>query len=161
MYNSDLFKVAKEVLESCDAITKALKILPAEVEIGISLENRIPCTLHVVEGKATLSPRPAKSPDVTYVLFSESIRRLSESRPASLWALGDETTRLVLAESLEIHFHSSAKVLYEKGYFKLIQLLSPAHFKFKMFSHSINSLSSLISIPTEFITKKISKILQK
>lgn len=127
MYDLEIFKISQETLENCPGLRQLFSVLPAGVEISISLENRLHTTLvfSQEEDRARLEPRAATKADIGVVMFSESIRILRENPPEDLTGLIRVLTNLNVSGHLEFRILSSAKDLYSKGYLGALTHLAP------------------------------------
>jgi hypothetical protein len=125
MYNSELFHSAKSALENCLGVRQAFNTLPPGVEISVSLDNRVPCTLTCSNQAVTLEPRQHVTADIEFTLFSESIRRLKDNAPEDIMGLTKELASLSLAGHAKGRILCSPKELYTKGYITALKGLGP------------------------------------
>jgi len=125
MYESELYSSAKSALESCLGVRQVFALMPAGTEVSVLLDDRIPCTLVCSNESVSLEPRKTNSADFEVILFSESVRRLSESQPSHAPALISELGQLILIGKVKIVPLSSPRTLYNKGYLTALWSIVP------------------------------------
>ncbi len=125
MYESDLFINAKTALEQSFGVRQAFDILPERAEILITLDNRIPCTLKLVDKNVVLEPRAPQTADLHLILFSESIRRFKTRDYDDMMSIAREILTQVVAGHAKVKVLTSPTELHRKGYLDALKKLGP------------------------------------
>jgi len=125
MSQSEIFIESQKAFEHALAFRQLFKILPLGCELSVVLEDRVECALYFTDPEVKLEARVAKDADFQFVVFPESIRRLSEKSPDELLPLAQELTSLFLAGHLRIKLLTSVQTLYKKGYVETLKGLGP------------------------------------
>ena len=156
MYDSDLFLSSQKTIENSLGFRQLFKALPAQTELSVSLDGRIPCALTFHDPVTHLEPRAAKhGSDFELTLFPESIRRLSEKSPDDLITLVSELTRLVLAGHAKIKLQTSLPELYKKGYSESLKALAPE------VQNELSKLSFVLMSQAHQAVEKIKRLLSR
>lgn len=122
---TELFAVAKAVLESSFGVRQAFEILPPNCKILVALDNRLVCTMELIEGRVAVSPEAATNTDIKLTLYSEAIRRLKTQDSADLTQLALELISLRVAGYLKMEWLIPVTSLKSKGYLESVKKLGP------------------------------------
>jgi hypothetical protein len=156
MYDSDLYLSSQKAIENSLGFRQLFKALPAQTEIAVSLDGRIPCALTFHDPVTHLEARPAVAEsDFQLTLFPESIRRLSEKSPDDLMTLVSELTRLILAGHARIHLQTSLPELYKKGYVESLKALAPE------VQNELSKLSFVLISQAHQAVEKVKRLLSR
>lgn len=108
-----------------DVLTQFFHLLPANAEIRINIENRIPCTLKIEAGKPVLAPKDSSSAEIEISVFPELIRKLNTDKPTHLAGLFKVFSELYFAGHVRYKLLVSFGDLYAKGYFHALKNIGP------------------------------------
>ncbi|MCB0420531.1 MAG: hypothetical protein KDD61_06025 [Bdellovibrionales bacterium] len=116
----NIFTLTQDFLKSKQSCNHALKHLKKGTEIAILLEGRMPCALFFEENSVKFEKRPARSPDLTFFVYPEAVRRLSQLEGDNMTELGIEITREMALGTIELKVNGPISHLLTKGYYKIL-----------------------------------------
>lgn len=152
LYESDLFINAKAALEKSFGVRQAFELLPENAEILITLDDRIPCTLKLLNKNVVLEPHSSPTADLHLILFSESIRRFKTRDYDDLLSIAREILTQVVAGHAKVKVLISPTELHRKGYLDALKKLGPEFQKvltqntFTLLGHAQSAIDQLKSI---------------
>ncbi len=138
------FLTLKNFFETRASVEKALRLLEADVEIGIVIGESIECALTVREGKPHLERRAARSPDVVFSLRPETVELLNERTKDDIGDIGVNILKEMVAGNLSVRVEANVLDLLRRGYLRVVNSGGPVVTGF-LARHGLNNVSNIMS----------------
>lgn len=149
MSHIKFFSEVKNYLESKPASAKLISYLSDDVEIGITIEDRVECSYFKQKTASGELPafehRPPKKPDVIFNFNADAIETILKQPGDDLGLLVLEVLRLAMAGQVKVQVPGPLPRLLMAGY---VQSLRGCYKTLRPFlkSHGVNSLTKIPEI---------------
>jgi hypothetical protein len=145
MVHRDLSEVASKLhsfLTEDPACIQAVQCLGKSVEIGIVIAETIDGAFFKAGNKAEFELRPAKNPDVIFMMSASAIDVLTEQKNLSLGNLGVEVLKQIVGGEIKIKVKGSLFSILKNGYLNIIKEAGAPFAQF-LAEKGISSLSKI------------------